>query len=161
MRKRQRHNLLPHSASLTDDRTAEYPPTVIPLLFFRAPKLLTINYNEFFDATTEDPPDLLTSAPADGLLWRNLGLPTKTFAHMSNWAFSQGQILRNVQSLLYLHVCMRACVCAELFPRYCTTPMHARAQSPEATENKGAEGVRCLSGGCSLSLCVFLPHLWV
>lgn len=37
-------------------------------LFFRAPKLLTINYNEFFDATTEDPPDLLTSAPADGLL---------------------------------------------------------------------------------------------
>lgn len=158
MRKRQRQMFYP---TVLHWLMTEWQNTVTPLLFFRAPKWLPIDDDELLDATTEDPTDLLTSAPADGLLWRNLGLPTKTFAHMSDCAFSQGQILRNVQSLLYLHVYMRACVCAELFPRYCTTPMHARAQSPEATENKGAEGVRCLSGACSLSLCVFLPHLWV
>lgn len=69
MRKRQRQNLLPHGASFTDDRMTEYAPTLIPLLFFRAPKLLTIDYNELFDVTTEDPTDPLTSAPADDLPW--------------------------------------------------------------------------------------------
>lgn len=114
MRKRQRQNLLPHSASLIDDRTTEYPPTVIPLLFFRAPKLLTIDYNEFFDATTEDPPDLLTSAPADGLLSRNLWLPTKTFATWAVELFLKAKYCE-MFSHYYIYMCAWGHVCAQSY----------------------------------------------
>lgn len=53
---------------------------------------------------------------------------------------------------IYMHASEH--VLMDLFPRYFTTPIRANAQSPEAKQSQGVGGVKCLTGGCSVSLCL-------
>lgn len=128
----------------------EWQNTATPLLFFRAPTLLTIDDNELLDVA-EDPTDLLTSAPADGSLWRNLGLPTKTFAHTAIVLLLKAKYWE-MFSHYYIYMCTRGHVCAQSYSLVivqlpCTpAPSLPRLQKIREPKEWGASQVpaRCL-----------------
>lgn len=55
---------------------------------------------------------------------------------------------------MFSHYCMYIKACAHEPVPSCTTPVPANTQSPEPKQNQGVGGVKCLTGGCSVSLCL-------
>lgn len=114
-----------------------------PTSFLQSSQITPILYNELLHLKTDNRQHRFQLM---ALLWGC----TSNILHTSDCAFLKAKISRNY----YIYMCISEHVCMEMFPRYCTTLMHARTQSPEATENKGVEGVKCLAGACSVSLCL-------
>lgn len=127
----------------------EYAPTVILLFFFTFSSHITytILYNELLHLKTDN---------------RQHQFRLMAYSETAYQTFYTRVIVLSSRpkywemfSHYYIYMCISEHVCMEMFPRYWTSLMHARTQSPEASENKGVEGVECLAGACSVSLCLF------
>lgn len=79
--------------------------------------------------------------------------PQQICAHISDSASLKAP---NIEKCSVIIVSLRTSehVRVAMFPCYFTAPICANAQSPEAKLNHGAEGAKCLTGGCSVSLCL-------
>lgn len=140
-----------HGVLFTGDRICS---TLILLQFFsELPNHSYILWWVFLELLLQETQKRQTcsaSSPADSFALVEPRAAHQIFTHASDSALLEAGILRSVQSLLNMRT--REHVCVDVFPCYFTAPVHA--QSPEAKQYKGVEGVKCLAGACSVSLCL-------
>lgn len=105
MRKRQRQNLLPHSALFTDGGIRSL---CHPTPFFRAPRSLTIDYDELFDVTTEDPTEFYSegtsSGPSKRLRFFSRPKYWEMFCHYNNYMCTRERVCAQSCSLVIVQL---------------------------------------------------------